>query len=881
MKYLPALILFFCLHLAAFSADQGTQLTVTRDNSIDLYPSEEDQNAGKQNQIRIKGNQHLVALAFDTAPLKGRKIKSATLVCFQGEKKIDHVTISTIQSDWDEYKSNALTSGMQEKPGWGEEGARFPAVTDGNSFSLVCQSASELKNGAYYWQVAPDLINACSVGASFGLTIHESSVDYSRNPTIYSREEKKKGPYLTVTFADDDPVPGKPEIIKVANTGSPDGLRLFIKAPSNGFAYEVKVNGKDLPRWNIPFVVPITTQIIPIRDMDLKPGEPLAISISTISRTGRKTDPLMVNTTYPKPEKIAAPKLGWPNKSAGKAPVYGIIPLEDKYNASGKAVGDVPEDYLKCNEVFDGETIRLSAARGEVVGFQALLTGKDKVTAKCEIPEMRTDLYQALYVETPNGKIPDPLVPLNEVQLSENLPTPVCVDVYVPFDFSSKEVKGSFSLSNGLTIPVEIKIRDFSLPMEASFSCEMNSYGLPNAVKTYYQLQQIAYDHRAHCNILCYSHGTAAPGARKCNMDMLKADGTRMNEKMFNDIKPGTRHIWWDDFTAVFGPYLSGQYFKNAHRGVIPAPGFYLPFHESWPLNVRAFFDGNPDAYEAFKKNPMYVRTFTDVMRDFIKDAKVAGWIRTGFQVYFNNKGKLDDPKLAPWVFDEPASFWDYRALAYYSDLVKQSNTGENPLPIKYRIDISRPEFERGQLYEKAKLWVVNLDAFKKYHRILLDRSERTGEEYWTYGSSNNVEDSSHFIQAWALESYLGGAKGIVPWQTISRGKGSLEKGDQLAIFTILEEPGQEPAVYHSLRLKAYRRAQQDIEYLEILKNRLNLSPWQVSAFVNSYLMLGYEVYKKNEDDAGTPKFKYVSPENFRRMREAAAELIEKAKPVE
>lgn len=859
-------------------AQQSAQLSVIKDNSIVIYPGEEKINAGKQNQIRIKGNQHLVALSFDTAPLKGKKVKSATLICYQGDKKIDHVTISTIQSDWDEYKSCALTSGMQDKSGWGEEGSRFPSVTDGNSFSLVCQSPSEIKNGAYHWQVAPDLINACALGASYGLAIHESSADYSRNPTIFSREEKKKEPYLMVTFADEEPPPGKPEIIKVSDNGDPDSVRLVIKAPSQGFAYEVKVNGKDLPRWNIPFVDPVTTQLIPIRDMDLKPGEPLDISISTISRTGAKTAPLTTTATFPKFEKIPAAKMPKPARSAATAPILGIIPLEDKCDASGKPVGDVPDGYLKGNEVFDGETIHLAAARGEVVGFQALVTGKDRITVKCEIPDIRTEMYQALYVETPNGKIPDPLVPFKELQLSENIPTPICVDVHVPFEFSKQSVKGNLSLSNGVNIPIELKIRDFAIPMEASFACEMNSYGLPDSVKSYYQLQEIAYDHRAYCNILPYSHNTAAPGARKCNMDMVKADGKRMNEKLFNDIKPGARHIWWDDFTEVFGPYLSGQHFKNAARGPIPAPGFYLPFHESWPLNVRGFFDGNPDAYEAFKKSPMYVRTYMDAIRDFIKDAKVAGWIRTGFQIYLNNKGKLDDLKLSPWVLDEPSSFWDYRALAYYSDLTRQSNVGENPLPIKFRIDISRPEFERGQLYKKADLWVVNLEAFKNYHRVLFDRVERTGEEIWTYGSSNNVEDSNHFIQAWLLESYLGGAKGIVPWQTIARGKGAMEKGDQLAIFLLLEEAGQEPAVHHSMRLKAFRRAQQDIEYLELLRKKLNLSPGQLSAFVNSYIMLGGELVKKSDDDAGTLKFGYVSPENFRRMRESAADLITNAK---
>ncbi|HCE42484.1 MAG TPA: hypothetical protein DET40_02930 [Lentisphaeria bacterium] len=878
MKLISIAFAMFLLQAVSYSADQTVQLPVIRDNSIDLYPSEENVNAGRQDQIRIKGNQHLVAMAFDTSAIKGKLVKSATLVCYQGEKKIDHVTISTIQADWDEYKSNALTSGMQEEEGWGVPETRFPAVTGGNSNSLVCHSFSEIKSGAYHWQVDPDIIHACATGAAYGITVHESSADYSRNPTIWSREKKKKEPYLLVTYCEDESMPRKAEILKTSDNGDPNSLRLVVKAPSAGLTYEVKVNGRNLPRWNIPFVKPNMNQIIPVRDMGLKAGEPLEVSVATIGRTGEKAQAVSASTNVPRTEKIAVPKIAKLARAEGTAKIHGIIPLEDKYEASGKPVGELPEDYLARNEVFDGETIHLAAARGEVVGFQTLIKGTGTLTVKCDMPELRTEMYEATYVDTPKGKIPDPLIPLRELTLSDTRPVPVCVDIYVPFEFSNKEVKGTLSLSNGVRIPVELRIRDFALPKEATFSCEMNSYGLPDSVRAYYRLQEIAYDHRVHCNILHYPHGSAAPDARKCNMDMRLPSGRRMNENYYNDIKPGAKQTWWVDFTEAFGPYLSGQYFKNSYRGPIPSPGFYLTFHESWPLNVRKFFNGNPDAYEAFKTSPMYAKTFIEVLRDFISLTRNEGWTRTEFQIYLNNKGKLDDPKLSPWVLDEPSSYWDYRALAFYADLVRQAKGADCPVPLNFRIDISRPEFDRGELAGKANLWVVGMDAFRKYHRLLLDRTELTGEEIWTYSGSNNVEDSNLSIQAWAVESYAGGARGIVPWQTIVRGREPLAKGDSLAIFDLVDDSGKEPVIYHSMRLKAYRRAQQDIEYLELMRMKFDLSPGQINAFIRSFVSFSGEVIRKNEDDAGAVKSEYVTPENFRRMREAAAELIQGGK---
>ena len=188
-----------------------------------------------------------------------------------------------------------------------------------------------------------------------------------------------------------------------------------------------------------------------------------------------------------------------------------------------------------------------------------------------------------------------------------------------------------------------------------------------------------------------------------------------MNDKRFNAISPGAKQIWWDDFIEVFGPYLSGECFKDGHRGVIPAPGFYLPFHESWPLRVREFFNGDPDAYKAFKAKPVYAETFVNVVRDFIRIAERERWTQTGFQVYLNNKGSLKDADKAPWILDEPAAYWDYRAISYYADLVQQGKGAKCPIDLAFRIDISRPQFARQQLDGKADISVVSSSALKDY----------------------------------------------------------------------------------------------------------------------------------------------------------------------
>ena len=170
---------------------------------------------------------------------------------------------------------------------------------------------------------------------------------------------------------------------------------------------------------------------------------------------------------------------------------------------------------------------------------------------------------------------------------------------------------------------------------------------LDSQADEFYRLQRIAYDHRVHVNILSYGHSSTAPRARKCRMDLMMSNGRRMDERRYSDIKPGAKRGYWKDFVAVFGPFLSGKCFKDGHRGAVAAPGFYLTFHESWPLKVRNHFNGSPDAYEAFKGSPVYAETFVNVLKDFIATAKREGRTKTGFQAFcFSPQHSLLSPEL-------------------------------------------------------------------------------------------------------------------------------------------------------------------------------------------------------------------------------------------
>ena len=889
MRILLALLSISSLFATAPMAKEAIQLPVTKDNSIVMVDGEWDVNAGQQGRIRIKGNQHMVSMAFDTSAIAGKRVKRATLVCVQGEQEISGVSISTIATPWDEYRSNGLTAGKDGVADWGYSGAKFPAVCGGNGFTLVHQTKSEIRDGKYLWNVPPDMIHAMAIGVAHGLAIHEHDSDTGRNPTIFSREQSAKMPYLIVEV--DDQMEANPEAATELHVDSSDSrsARLLLTSPMHGFAYEVSIHDELLGRHNIPLVSNGSKQAIPLRDLSssIAADQPYVIQVVTLDRTGRRSQPAVLQSVILKSGSIVKPIVSLAPLHSSQEEHLGVIPIADKYDSTGKAVGDLPPDYRTHNSIFDGHRVRLTAAAGEVVGFQLLLRshqGKrdEKVSVKVQLDEVgpRIDLHQAVYVpamaEAGGRLIPDPLLPMPEsILINPDTDRSVVADVYIPFDAVPGLRTGKITISDGRVVPLEIKVLPFALPRQATFLCEMNGYGLPDHVNEYYALQQVAYDHRVHANILHYSHNTAAPGSRKSNLDMRLRSGRRMDNKKYDSIEPGATTGYWDDFEEAFGPYIDGSLFKNGHRGPIPAPGFYLTFHESWPLNCRQYFNGNPDAYQSFLDRPAYAATYVNILQDFARLAESRGWKQTGFQVYLNNKGSLNEKTKAPWILDEPAGFWDYRALQFYGELTDRGRRVAPDVQINYRIDISRPEYCRGQLDRRDDLWIVSSSAFQNYRRLVTDRMQSDGLKAWVYGTSNHVHETNRNIQAWALDAWQDGATGIVPWQTVNKSGSALKEADQFGLFIFDTDAAGETVIRHSMRLKAYREAQQLIEYLHLLKQRRRWSQDQMRGFVNHYVDLDSEVNKTNEEDAGTSAYGRLSALGLEALKSATAQLLE------
>lgn len=875
--YVGILLLSWTLSAAVYG--DSIQLPVVQDNSIVMVDGEWSINAGASGRMRIKGNQHIVVMSFDLSAIQGKRVKRAELVCYADSEQISGVTISTLASAWDEMASTGLTAGISGIEGWGYQGARFPAVAGGNAFTLTHQARSEQRDGAYHWEIPVDMVHAMAIGAAYGLAIHEHDADYGRNPTIFSREQSGKAPYLMVELDDASDLPPVPPSNLKLRPVDQQSAGLMLWGASQGFAYEVFIDGVPVARHNIPLVQANAEQTIYLRDLP----EPVSkagrheVQVVSIDRTGQRSQPVSVQGELFHYESPRTPAVQLPRPVMPTLPGVSVIPVTDKYDQSGQPVGELPADYRTHNSVFDGERVRLTVLAGEVGGFQVLLRGEGDVSVEYRWKDLewRVDLFQAVYVSAEGRLIPDPLIPLaNSIRVKQDSDQAIFVDLYVPFDAEAGQYSGRLLISDGRELPIDLTVLPIQLPRKASFLCEMNSYGLPDHVDDFYELQRLAYDHRVHANILHYSHNTAAPGARKSNLDMRLRSGRRMDNRRYDAIEPGSKQAFWDDFVEAFGPYLDGSCFADGHRGAIPAPGFYLTFHESWPLNCRAHFNGNPDAYLAFQDQPVYPETYVNVLNDFARLAAAKGWTETGFQVYFNNKGSLNDLNKAPWILDEPASFWDYRALQYYGELTDRGRKAWDQIQIDYRIDISRPEYWRGQLNDRPDFWVVSSSAFQDYHRLVADRIQQQALKVWVYGSSNPVHESNRQIQAWALDAWRKGANGLVPWQTVDKSGEALRQADQLGLFIFDQGPQGNTVIRHSARLKAFREVQQLVECLILVQQRHRWSPTQMQQFIDHYVDLRGTVLKQNDDDAGTAQYDRQALMSIDVLRQAAIELL-------
>ena len=211
----------------------------------------------------------------------------------------------------------------------------------------------------------------------------------------------------------------------------------------------------------------------------------------------------------------------------------------------------------------------------------------------------------------------------------------------------------------------------------------------------------------------------------------------------------------------------------------------------------------------------------------------------------------------SPWLLDEPANFQDYWALRYFArafhEGINQALNSRAADLVRLTADgwFSAPTFpgRSGGATASTACWIITWSgsAMRSYPRLVFERKRALGEIVLEYGSTNPVEGSNLQPVAWCLDTWSLGADGVIPWQTVGSAD-SWERADELSLFYPARTRGQRgsnrsdaggglPPI-PSIRLKAYRRGQQDVEYLMLWSTWRNEPRWAVGEQARATLNL-------------------------------------------
>jgi hypothetical protein len=423
------------------------------------------------------------------------------------------------------------------------------------------------------------------------------------------------------------------------------------------------------------------------------------------------------------------------------------------------------------------------------------------------------------------------------------------------------------------------------MPDTLSFDVSLNTYGtvggpfgLDDRTETYRNLEReyhrMAHAHRSTLAPLGYSHSgnvtsNYAPKTAGDGADLRITD--------------------WSSWDAQFGPYLDGSAFKGLPRDGVPLTHLYTPFHEAWPVDINAHYHYTPTVREypatitehAMKAPPIEVamdkgmeQGFVSVVKQWAAHMKEKGWTKTRQQLYQNDKNYYKDPKMGGrgtswWLLDEPNYRDDWLALAYFARLFREGMKGYPDVPMVHREDVSRPQWQRDYLDGLVDLMVVSGELYNKGPR-LKEMKEKLGVQYWNYGEANPIRQTNLTSEAWAIRAWLAGADAIVPWQSVGT-DANYEQADPTALIL----PGKRFGIsgpVATLRLKALRRAQQDVEYLVQLAKRRGWDREQTAAAISGLLKLQGVFEQASSDDAGRYRFGPLHAADFDSLRRSASQ---------
>jgi hypothetical protein len=698
-------------------------------------------------------------------------------------------------------------------------------------------------------------------------------------------------------------------------------------------------SAKVAPRWQTPRPAP-AGQKVRAWITDLQPGAGYSFAIVAYDQSGNRS--AMAATDVVKLPKTEAPRLGQlkavdqpggsPIDVAGKMALWATDELTKVDPVSGKILDGstyTETGARKGSHVWDGKThtVRLTALKGEVAAFNLVIEALDgsladvKVKAgdlvgpnDAKIPATRFTPHRVWYVESKKGDAstwygdPTPVLdkPLqipaadNKVEGQKN--QSVYMDLALPQKLPAGTYRGQLAVESAAakgSIGVEVQVLDLEMPAELSYVIELNAYGCGKDRDLWLAMHRLAHLHRTGYNALSYGH---CESVTVPFMPTIEGHGAK------------AKVTDWSEHDKWVGPLLDGSAFADLPRGPVPIPHWYLPFHENYPEKIREhyakpeFFEDKPlnengvldyaewkdiiaasdvDIREAFDKT--WQEGADTIARQYRDHFINKGWTKTQFQIFCNNKHYFREPKTqnpnenggyklatSLWTLDEPSFGRDFRALGYIYHVFTKPLVGA-PLDVVTRGDVSRPEWQGDRLDGLPNLVVVS-SALYRYPSIIQGRQVLHGDRYWFYGGGNSPTGDNSSLAAVYIKTWTMGVDGgLAYWTSFGGGKEGWDQPEQLAVVFLNGGKGYAGPVA-TTRLKAQRRAQQDIELMNMLARQPGWNRNRVARAIAAAVNLTSSTVAKGADDPGQTSFKSIHAADLAKIRLALAKEILAAK---
>ena len=878
-----------------------------RDAGLSPVSGEQTGNTGGNRRLKLKGQQESILLDIDVERLRGRVVQKAVLHLRSASPDwpLARVGVSTVASSWEEgtaegYRpqrgSACFSQAALEERDWGPPGGNPMDVVFGlgNTIWRFADATPPDRKGWQTVAVAPKVVAARVAGISHGFLLWDEvgnewscqngGFQYFHFPNrfVYSRESFKSGPWMEITLGPEDREPPEAvDDVRVEKSGLSKGqARFHWKTPPDqgaagtiGFRGRIlKPDGQEMavPAYQIPMAnEPGETVTLRLRELALDPRTPYRLRLRPVDAAGNVGDAVTVPFTV----SPGAPSISIPDAIPEVRPsseflrisdhlrVRVIDPLDKIDPASGEPVPPPSRDGgLIGRHLFSAKEgkIRLHGARNETVAFQLHLAGRaNKVAvslAMASPPPFQTILHQFAYVSAGDRYLPDPLVPVEDTvsvpAASAHVPSSqeghhgLIAEIHIPHEVPPGQYSGRLRLETQQgrvrTIPIDVQVWDFTLPDRLSFVPEMNAYGTVSPYRGY------AYYRLAHRHRTCLNRLPAGWNGRP-------SFAPEWNGKSFE----------WTEWDRKLRPLLDGTAFSDLPRSGQPVDVLYLPFSENWPVSLYPHY--RPSYWVESALDEAYWAELGRAFAAFARHCDQRGWHRTRFQFYLNNKVYYREryaKSSAPWIFDEPVNTQDFWALRGYAHSFQNAvDPVRGQAQMRFRADISYFQFGRDILWGLLDETYIGGNNSQKT-RMWRSMNRRWPEaELYEYGTANPIPQANTQPALWCLSAWAAGADGVLPWQTIGS-ENSWKTGEQTALFY----PGPE-GPRPSIRLKAFRRGQQDVEYLVALGRALGRDRDEISAWLRRWLNLSGMVQKTHAADAGTRAFHKVSARELWALR--------------